>query len=379
MPKLRAREHGIPAKILLVDDDELELSLMADRLRAVGYEIAIAHNGEEALRTLDEQWFPLILADWHMPVMDGLQLIEQIRLRGGSDSYFIMLSGRASSEDFERGYSAGVDDYLSKKWPDADLLARIEAGLNTVALRRSLREARAALAESQTAHWLDAKTQSPDAGQGEPDARTELLNRLQVEIARARRYRRSCSVLVLGVGAPAVSNANSAAATIDANLQEAFMNVLKGGIRLDVDFVVLYESNNRQMQFAVVLPETGPAEVATIRSRIRAALARYMRDNAAMSDAFDLSIGAASADPAINKANLKAAELLDAAEHCRDCMATCGARRLAAVQTSVINQVAIPCRYGYAVADHCLELAQRYAAEQQAVAAIADPANRTRG
>jgi hypothetical protein len=85
-----------------------------------------------------------------------------------------------------------------------------------------------------------------------------------------------------------------------------------------------------------------------------------------MVDAFDVSVGAASVDPSSERLDLTAAELLAAAENCRRCMASCGARRLAAVQSSVVSQVAIPCRHGYAVADHCLELDHRYADEDKA-------------
>jgi len=366
LPKTRKREAGVPSKVLLVDDDELELSLMSDRLGAAGFEVTIAGNGEEALKILEQSWFPVILADWQMPVMDGIQFVEKLRERGGDDIYFIMLSIRASSEDFERGYCAGVDDYLSKTSSDTEIMARIEAGLNTVGLRRSLRQSRAALANSKshtTTNYADAKVQ--------------LTARLQSEMARARRYRRPCSVLVLGVhpqtpGAQ-VENATTAASDVSAledSARVAFMQALQGVIRIEIDTVVLYESSERHVQFGIVLPETGPAEIATIRSRVRAALVQSIREHQAMIDVYDVSVGAASVDPSIDRPELAAEELLSAAEHCRRCMSSCGERRLAAVQASVVSQVAIPCRYGYAVADHCLELDHRQADERHGKAQV---------
>jgi GGDEF domain-containing protein len=140
------------------------------------------------------------------------------------------------------------------------------------------------------------------------------------------------------------------------------MSVLQGVIRIEVDAVVQYETTDKHVQFAIVLPETGPAEISTIRSRVRAALLQCLREHSANS--FEVSVGAASVDPSIDRPALTAGELLEAAENCRRCMASCGARRLAAVQSSVISQVAIPCRAGYAVADHCLELDHRYARER---------------
>jgi len=360
LPKGRAREQGLPAKVLLVDDDDLELLLMGDRLSASGFQVTVAANGEEALSILERQWFPVILADWQMPVMDGIQLIEKLRARGGDESFFIMLSARATSEDCERGYCAGVDDYLSKKSADTEIIARIEAGLNTVALRRSLRQSRAALAIAQS---------QPERPSG--DAKAQLVTRLQSEMARARRYRRSCSVLLLGVyPLSAIVTTDSSrireAGTITDSVQLDFLQALQGAIRTDVDTVMLYESSDQHMQFAIVLPETGPAEVSIIRSRVRAALLQRIREHATMFEAFDVSVGAASVDPSIDSAELMASELLAVAENCRRCMASCGLHRLTAVQSSVVSQVAIPCRYGYAVADHCLELDHRYADDRLA-------------
>ena len=346
LPKLRLREYDIPRKVLLVDDDDLELSLMSDRLTHAGFEVAVTRNGEEALKALDAHWFPIVIADWQMPVMDGIKLVETLRERG-DDGYFIMLSVRASGEDFERGYCAGVDDYLSKKSSDTELMARIHAGLNTVALRRSLRQSRAALA---VAHAQSSQT-SDDNG-------TQLKTRLNTELARAKRYRRGCSVLMLAVR----RDASASAQAMDATIRDDFLHALQGVIRVDIDAIHVYDFDAEHVQFAIVLPETGPAEVAVIRSRIREAVEQRARELSAQ--AWHVSVGAASVDPAQVRSELTADELLTAAEHCRRCMDSCGARRLTAVQTSVMNQVAIPCRFGYAVADHCLELDHRYAAER---------------
>lgn len=351
LPQLHVRQRDIPSKILIADDDDLELSLMSDRLRANGFDVTVAANGDEALKLLEREWFPVVMTDWQMPVMDGIQLVEKLRERGGDDSYFIILSIRTSSEDVERGYCAGVDDYLSKKATDTEILARIEAGLNTVALRRSLRQSRAALAITQSrndAAFVDAKSQ--------------LTLKLQSEIARAKRYRRPCSVLLLGVH-PTLPGAN-ATATLTDSIRVAAMHALQGALRIDIDTVALYDTGEDHMQFAVVLPETGPAEVAVVRGRVRTALQHCLREQLGSPDAsavFEVSIGAASVDVALERSALTPEALLAVAENCRRCMASCGEKRLIAVQSSVISQAAIPCRHGYAVADHCLELEQRYA------------------
>jgi len=88
---------------------------------------------------------PVVIVDWHMPVMDGIEFTEKFRAELPGDTYVIMLTARKEAFDFERGYQAGVDDYLTKGVPEPELIARIHAGLHTHSLRVQLRDARAAL------------------------------------------------------------------------------------------------------------------------------------------------------------------------------------------------------------------------------------------
>jgi DNA-binding response OmpR family regulator len=81
-----------------------------------------------------------------MPVMDGLEFTLELRRRGITDTFVIMLTVLDSSFDYERAYESGVDDYLSKKQPDVELHARIHSAFTTLHLRRELQAARAALA-----------------------------------------------------------------------------------------------------------------------------------------------------------------------------------------------------------------------------------------
>lgn len=144
--RIRALAPGVPLRILVVDDDELERFLLADRLLACGFEVTLAASGVEALEALNQQWFPVVITDWQMPGMDGIELTERLRASGVGDTYVIMLTVRDTEFDYDRGYLAGVDDFLSKKQPTTDLLARTYSAFNTMSLRRALREAREALA-----------------------------------------------------------------------------------------------------------------------------------------------------------------------------------------------------------------------------------------
>jgi len=161
--RLRSLAKAMQLKILVVDDDELERILVADRLESRGFHVTRASNGEEALALFEGQSFPVLLVDWLMPVMSGIELTERLRARGVDDSYIIMLTARDSTLDYEVGYRAGVDDYLTKKVRDPELLARIHSGLSTFALRHSLKETRAALADALA-------DQASEAGAGRKSA-----------------------------------------------------------------------------------------------------------------------------------------------------------------------------------------------------------------
>jgi len=144
--RLKALAAHMPLSVLVVDDDELERALIGGRLAQRGIKVGEASDGAEALERLRQEPVPVVVVDWHMPVMDGIEFTEKFRAELPGDAYVIMLTSRKEDFDFERGYRAGVDDYLTKGVREPELIARIHAGLHTHALRVQLREARAALA-----------------------------------------------------------------------------------------------------------------------------------------------------------------------------------------------------------------------------------------
>jgi PleD family two-component response regulator len=325
--------RALPMRILLVDDDDLELTLMADRIGAAGFEVARAMNGEEALELLGQQWFPLVITDWKMPVMDGIALTEALRSRGVDDTYVIMLTMRESSMDYERGYLAGVDDYLTKRLPDAELFARIHAAFNTLALRRSLKETQAALA---TASPVDSLTGA--------FTRTELIAKLQSELRRSQRYGRMLSVLTIGVRVAGAQAPPSAAAL------KAVVQAFQRTIRTHVDWVARLDDNRDAAAFAIVLPEAAPGDGPKIKERVRAELAEIdMADDVLTYDYGLVSLERSSGEGK----TVEAADLLAVAEQCRMCGGHAGPAQLSTVQRSVAAGVTIACRHGYAVDSHC--------------------------
>ena len=143
--RLRALAADQALSVLVVDDDDLERTLIGDRLAQRGIKVGEAADGAQALEMLRREKVPVVIVDWHMPVMDGIEFTEKFRAELPGDTYVIMLTARKEAFDFERGYQAGVDDYLTKGVPEPELIARIHAGLHTHSLRVQLRDARAAL------------------------------------------------------------------------------------------------------------------------------------------------------------------------------------------------------------------------------------------
>ncbi|MDP8984197.1 MAG: diguanylate cyclase [Pseudomonadota bacterium] len=163
--RMKALTQDAHLSILVVDDDEIELALIGDQLAARGLDVSRASNGKEALALIAERFFPVLLTDWQMPLMDGIELAERVRALGMDGTFIVMLTGRDGRFDYRRGYEAGVDDYLTKKLPDVELYARITAAFGTAALRRSLKEARAALALAENGKQSTEQSKPRDVEQ----------------------------------------------------------------------------------------------------------------------------------------------------------------------------------------------------------------------
>lgn len=113
-------------KILVVEDDK-ELNLSVCRyLNNNGYETCGAYNGAEALKTMDEKKFDLIISDIMMPLMDGFEFAETVRAIDKSTPILFM-TAKDDLPSKERGFKAGIDDYLVKPFELAELKLRIAA------------------------------------------------------------------------------------------------------------------------------------------------------------------------------------------------------------------------------------------------------------
>ncbi len=109
------RNHYSNKRILLVEDNEINQMIAEELLKEVGFEIAIANNGEEALLALEEDAYDLVLMDIQMPVMDGLTAASRIRLNDKYDSLpVIAMTAHAMVDDKQKSLDAGMNDHITK-------------------------------------------------------------------------------------------------------------------------------------------------------------------------------------------------------------------------------------------------------------------------
>jgi DNA-binding response OmpR family regulator len=116
------------ARVLVVDDDKTLVRLMREALSKAEYEVIIAGNGIDALQELYGKQPDIVLLDVMMPRMDGWETAQ--RVRQVSKVPIIMLTGKDSESDKLRGFDVGVDDYVTKPFSFAEMVARVGAVLN---------------------------------------------------------------------------------------------------------------------------------------------------------------------------------------------------------------------------------------------------------
>lgn len=138
--------------ILVVDDDDIALEMIDSCLSREGFQVFTAIDGKEALALLEQNDIQIVVTDWEMPVINGLQLCREIRQRFTEHYiYCILLTSRGRNEEIVEGMASGADDFMVKPFNPPELLARINAGLRLVGLetRDLVIFAMARLAESR--------------------------------------------------------------------------------------------------------------------------------------------------------------------------------------------------------------------------------------
>lgn len=139
-------------RVMLADDDELMRDLISAVLGSQGHTVDAFANGESAWEAYAKSPAPLVVLDWQMPGVDGLEVCRRIRAHAdGAHTYLLVVTARGGSKNLDSVLDAGADDYLSKPVSPEDIIARLriaERRMEIAAARRS------AEAELQRARYL---------------------------------------------------------------------------------------------------------------------------------------------------------------------------------------------------------------------------------
>lgn len=122
-------------RVLVVEDDEISAELLRACLIEFGYDVTVVSNGLEATEEIRSGKFRLIVSDWEMPEIDGLDLCRFIRKRQTSGYvYVILLTSRSGTQNVVQGLNAGADDFISKPFQPDELQVRLRTAERILAL-----------------------------------------------------------------------------------------------------------------------------------------------------------------------------------------------------------------------------------------------------
>lgn len=135
-------------EMLVVDDSAVYRKLIGKILCGQPCSVSYAHNGAEALQLYKEKSPSIVITDWMMPDVSGLELCQQIRAdKSGNYTYVILMTSNNEKEDVVKGLEAGADDYLVKPFDSGEMMARIGVGRRIVEMHRRLEQKSAQLEE----------------------------------------------------------------------------------------------------------------------------------------------------------------------------------------------------------------------------------------
>lgn len=247
--------------ILIADDDIITQKMIQKMFTRKGYPVVSVSDGLEAWELLQERYFPIVITDWHMPKMNGIELCHKIRETNFPGYVFtILLTSRDSKADIIKGLEAGADDYLTKPLDYHELTARLKAAERILSLERSLQKSneslKKALEEIKVLSITDALTGAFN--------RRYMLEYVEVELKRSKRYDHSFAFIMCDLDHFKSINDTYGHGTGDKVLID-FVKGLKEVIRDDLDLVFRYGGE----EFAVVLPVTNISEAKILAERLR--------------------------------------------------------------------------------------------------------------
>jgi diguanylate cyclase (GGDEF)-like protein len=284
-------------RILIVDDDPTSLQLVKSYLTRDGYEVITAGGAVEALRILHRQSPPIVVTDWTMPKMNGIDLCRTIRSSEAIGFvYVIVMTAQAETERLVEAFQAGADDFVSKPVNRHELTARLTAAARIVGLEADLaRQQRAvhkANAEMAVLNEKLHRMAATDELTGLPNRR-EAMRRIEEHWAIACRRGEPMACIMLDIDRFKRCN--------DEHGHEAGDVVLQETARVLGRFARAGESVCRfgGEEFLVICPRATAEMAATAAERFRQAVASHAIPYQDRKLSMTISAGLAEREPAM--------------------------------------------------------------------------------
>jgi diguanylate cyclase (GGDEF)-like protein len=288
-------------RILIAEDNPSCRRYIETCLRKAGFEVLSVANGQEALERLKKVYFPIVITDWMMPEVDGLELCQTIRnLHLPGYVYLIILTARNSLESIVKGFEAGADEYLTKPVRQAELLARLKTATRILELEDSLKR------QNEEMRALSFRDQLTGIYN-----RLFMLERLPQEVERACRHRHPLSLIMCDIDHFKRVNDLHGHRVGDLVLRE-FVDCLGALIREGVDWMVRYGGE----EFLIVLPETGLEAACTVAERLRLAAVEKILSFQGSEIQITASFGVSCRDFSLSQNLISGELLIEQADRC---------------------------------------------------------------
>lgn len=288
-----------PPTVLIVDDDELVLAHLRERVSSAGYAVCTAAGGHEALQTLRDTAATVVVSDVNMPGMDGIALCRAIREHAWPGYiYVVLLTAREEERDILAGLDAGADDYLSKRTSAAQFVARLRIAKRVLALEYSLKDA---LEKKRELAMTDALTGIYN--------RRYFMRHLGRELKRAQRFGGEVSLLLLDIDHFKRVNDTYGHSTGDAVLRR-LTERMSTCLRRATDWSARLGGE----EFAVVLEGAGLAEARVCAEKLRQAVAGHEFATPAGAVRVTVSIGVSGLEESADRASVTVESLLSRAD-----------------------------------------------------------------
>ncbi|MEM6674656.1 MAG: diguanylate cyclase [Planctomycetota bacterium] len=301
-------EEAAPTRILLVEDDTQMLRLITHHLKREGYEVTTANTSSAGLAVAMETTPQIVITDWMMPEMSGLELCSTLRRsQAGMKMYIILVTARGEDDQIVEAFEAGADDYVVKPFNPRILLARVRAAQRMIQLRERVEESERSrlrqVAELgimtrklRSAALTDTLTQLPN--------RRYAMKRLKQEWEAAMRNSRPLSVIMCDIDSFKRVNDGFGHDTGDVVLREVALTLQAHARASDVLCRLGGE------EFLVINTSTDVTTAATAAERLRAAIEGNVVEHGSFAEAVTVSLGVAGSTPAMTSVDdlIKAAD-----------------------------------------------------------------------